>query len=101
MALDSISLTIIGTLASILILSGWVHQMIKGFRTKSLKDISIYLMILIAAGAILWLVYGIEINDPFIIGTNITAIILMIAILGMKNKYDKQSKIDVESNSKN
>jgi len=89
MFLDQVSLAILATAAGILILSGWVHQIIKGYRTKSLKDVSTYLMILITMGAILWLIYGIEILDPYIIGTNVAAIVLMIIVLGMKRKYDK------------
>lgn len=89
MEVDSILLTILGTLAGILILSGWVEQIIKGYKTKSLKDISKYLMIFISAGATLWLLYGIIVSDIFIIGTNIAAIILMTIVLIMKRRYDK------------
>ena len=89
MEVDDTLLTILGTLAGILILSGWVEQIIKGYKTKSLKDISKYLMIFISAGATLWLLYGIIVSDIFIIGTNIAAIILMIIVLIMKKRYDK------------
>jgi len=89
MEVDSVLLTILGTLAGILILSGWVEQIIKGYKTKSLKDISKYLMIFISAGATLWLLYGIIVSDIFIIGTNIAAIVLMIIVLIMKKRYDK------------
>lgn len=91
MEIDGVLLTILGTLAGILILSGWVEQIIKGYRTKSLKDVSKYLMILISAGAALWLLYGIIVSDIFIIGTNLAAIILMMTVLVMKKKYE-QSK---------
>ena len=89
MEINDIFLTILGTLAGILILSGWIEQIIKGYKTKSLKDISKYLMILISAGAALWLLYGIIVNDVFIIGTNLAAIVLMITVLIMKKRYDK------------
>jgi len=89
MEVDSVLLTILGTLAGILILSGWVEQIIKGYKTKSLKDISKYLMIFISAGATLWLLYGIIVSDIFIIGTNIAAIVLMTIVLIMKKRYDK------------
>ena len=91
MEIDGVLLTILGTLAGILILSGWVEQIIKGYRTKSLKDVSKYLMILISAGAVLWLLYGIIVSDIFIIGTNLAAIVLMMTVLVMKKKYE-QSK---------
>jgi len=89
MEVDSTLLTILGTLAGILILSGWVEQIIKGYKTKSLKDVSKYLMIFISAGATLWLLYGIIVSDIFIIGTNIAAIFLMIIVLIMKIRYDQ------------
>ncbi len=89
MEVDITLLTILGTLAGILILSGWVEQIIKGYKTKSLKDVSKYLMIFISAGATLWLLYGIIVSDIFIVGTNIAAIFLMITVLIMKKRYDQ------------
>ncbi len=89
MEIDGTLLTILGVAAGVLILSGWVEQIIKGYKTKSLKDVSKYLMIFISAGAILWLVYGFVVSDIFIIGTNLAAIVLMMTVLAMKKRYDK------------
>ena len=94
MEIDETLLTILGVAAGILILSGWVEQIIKGYKTKSLKDVSKYLMILISAGAILWLIYGIIVSDVFIIGTNIAAIFLMMIVLIMKKRYDRISRLN-------
>ena len=93
MVFEGISLTILGVVAGILILSGWVHQIVKGYRTKSLKDVSKYLMVLIGIGAFLWLIYGLEVNDVYIIGTNVAAIILMLIVFIMKRKYDRKPRI--------
>ena len=92
MEIDGTLLTILGIAAGVLILSGWVEQIIKGYKTKSLKDVSKYLMVFISGGAILWLIYGIIIADVFIIGTNIAAIFLMMIVLFMKKRYEKISK---------
>jgi MtN3 and saliva related transmembrane protein len=92
MFLDEISLGIVGILAGILILSGWVPQIIKGYRAKRLNDVSSYLMICVFAGAVLWLVYGIEIEDIYIIGVNIAAMFLTITVLCMKLKYERKYK---------
>jgi len=86
--IDGAALVAIGVAASVLILSGWSHQILKGYRTKSLQDVSKYLMILIGVGAILWLIYGLVLSDPYIIGTNVTALVLIIIIFLMKRKYD-------------
>jgi len=89
MEVDGVLLTILGTLAGILILSGWVEQIYKGYKTKSMRDISKFLMIFIAAGSTLWLIYGSIVSDVFIIGTNIAGLILMIIVSAMKRRYQK------------
>jgi MtN3 and saliva related transmembrane protein len=92
--IDGTLLTMLGIAAGVLILSGWVEQIIKGYKTKSLKDVSKYLMVFISGGSILWLIYGIVVSDVFIIGTNIAAIFLMMIVLFMKKRYEKISKIN-------
>lgn len=98
MEVDGTLLTILGIAAGVLILTGWIEQIYKGYKTKSMKDISKFLMIFISSGAILWLIYGLIISDMFIMGTNIAAIVLMFIVLSMKKKYDailqkRQSRI--------
>ena len=88
--IDSHMLHVIGILAGILILAGWVEQIYKGYRTKRLRDVSKYLIIFIGAGAALWTAYGIFVNDVFIIGTNVAAIALMCVVLTMKKRYEHE-----------
>ncbi len=92
MQVDGVSLTLLGIAAGILILTGWAEQIYKGYRTKSLKDVSKFLMIFISAGAILWLIYGFIVSDVFVMGTNIAAIVLMMIVLTMKRRYDRQAR---------
>ena len=89
MSFDETSLGILATIAGIMILSGWVPQILKGYKTKKLDDVSKYLMILVAAGAFLWMIYGIEKDDPYIIGVNVAAIVLTMIVLSMKFRYRK------------
>ncbi len=93
MEVDGTLLTLLGITAGILILMGWVEQIYKGYRTKKLKDVSKFLMIFIAVGSILWLLYGMIISDIFIIGTNMSGLILMIIVLGMKKRYDIRANV--------
>ena len=88
---DSFILHIIGILAGIFILAGWAEQIYKGYKTKHLQDVSTYLIIFIGAGAALWTIYGVFLNDVFIIGTNVAAIVLMGIVLAMQKKYANQS----------
>ena len=92
MEVDGTLLTILGVSAGVLILTGWVEQIYKGYKTKSMRDISKFLMIFIAAGSILWLTYGIIVSDVFIIGTNAAGLTLMMIVSFMKIRYDKQSQ---------
>ena len=91
---EGLSLSILAIVAGIMILAGWVPQIIKGYKTKKLDDVSKYLMMLVAGGAFLWILYGIEKDDPFIIGVNVAAIVLTMIVLGMKFKYAKKTRID-------
>ena len=93
MEVDGTLLAILGITAGVLILAGWIEKIYKGYKTKRLNDISKFLMIFIAAGSILWLIYGIIVSDVFIIGTNLAGLTLMIIVSVMKKRYDKLSKI--------
>ena len=96
MELDETTMAIIGIVAGILILSGWVPQIVSGYRTKRLNDVSAYLMILIFAGAALWLVYGIALDDVYIMGVNLAAMVLTMIVLSMKLKYEKAARTTSE-----
>ena len=90
--LDDTMMGVIGILAGILILSGWVPQIAKGYRTKKLTDVSSYLMILIFVGATLWLIYGMALDDVYIMGVNLAAMFLTMLLLAMKLKYEKDAQ---------
>ena len=96
MEFDEITMGVIGTIAGILILSGWVPQIIKGYKSKKLDDVSAYLMILIFAGAVLWLIYGIALDDVYIMGVNLAAMVLTMIVLSMKLKYEKTAQTTSE-----
>jgi MtN3 and saliva related transmembrane protein len=59
----------IGVIAGILVLSSFIPQLYKAYKTKKMIDVSIYLMSLIASGMFLWVIYGTIMGDFVIIGT--------------------------------
>jgi len=87
----------IGTVAGILVLSSFIPQLIKAYKTKKMSDVSIHLMILIASGMFLWVIYGFIRSDPVIIGTNATGFALNITLLVMKLRYDKMHRSTVRA----
>ncbi|HEX9846738.1 MAG TPA: SemiSWEET family transporter [Candidatus Nitrosotenuis sp.] len=89
MLFEGIWLTLVGSIASVLVSSSFIPQIIKGYRTKRLNDVSYLLMILISIGMSLWIVYGIEKQDMVIVGANTATIALNMILLGMKVRYAK------------
>ncbi len=87
---EGIWLTLLGSVASILVSSSFIPQIIKGYKTKRLDDVSYLLMILISVGMSLWIVYGIEKQDFVIIGANVSTVILNMILLGLKARYAKR-----------
>ena len=79
----------IGIIAGVLVLSSFIPQLLKAYKTKKMTDVSIHLMLLIAAGMFLWVIYGLIRADPVIVGTNASGFILNIILVILKLKYDK------------
>lgn len=86
---DGIWITILGSIASALVTASFIPQIMRGYRTKHLDDVSYWLMITICVGMSLWIVYGIAKQDFVIIGANISTIVLNVLLLGLKMKYSK------------
>ena len=78
---------IIGFLAGTLTTIAFVPQVIKAWRSKHTKDISLITFIALSTGMFLWLIYGILINSFPIMGANAISLILGLTILSLKLKY--------------
>ncbi|NUN09717.1 MAG: SemiSWEET transporter [Ignavibacteriaceae bacterium] len=64
-------------------------QAIKIYKTKHTKDISLGMFLLLTAGVVLWLIYGIIIDSSPIIAANTVTLILDLYILYTKIKLDR------------
>ena len=84
---------LIGIIAGVLVLSSFIPQLLKAYKTKKMSDVSIHLMILIASGMFLWVIYGLIRNDIVIIGTNASGFVLNIILIILKLRYDKVQRI--------
>jgi MtN3 and saliva related transmembrane protein len=79
--------TIVGISAAVLTMSSFIPQIGKAIKTRSMEDVSIYLMPLFITGFSLWVAYGFMQNDPVIIGSNVTGIVFNVTLLFLKGKY--------------
>lgn len=79
--------TIVGISAALLTMSSFIPQIIRAVRTRSMADVSVYLMPLFIAGFSLWVVYGFMHNEPVIIGSNVTGVVFNVTLLILKGRY--------------
>ncbi|MGQ3684612.1 MAG: SemiSWEET family transporter [Candidatus Loosdrechtia sp.] len=75
---------IIGTIAALCSTVGFVPQIIRGIKTKSLSDVSPATITITMAGSSLWLAYGVHLKNPIIILSNIAVVSLATTILFLR-----------------
>lgn len=80
-------LTFIGLTAGFLTTVSFVPQVWMAWRTKSTHDISFGMFSMMSAGVLLWLIYGIMLNDLPIMIANSVTLILASSIVVAKIKY--------------
>jgi MtN3 and saliva related transmembrane protein len=77
----------VGLLAGSLTTISLLPQLHKIWCTKSAKDVSIAMFLVMTTGIVLWLTYGILKSDAAIIITNAASLLLAIAILVLMIRY--------------
>jgi MtN3 and saliva related transmembrane protein len=77
----------IGFLAAFLTMFGFLPQVIKIYRTKSVKDLSLLAILQFILGIFLWLIYGIHLKNIVIILANSVTFLILLAALVLFLKY--------------
>lgn len=77
----------LGYLAGLLTTISFLPQVIRIYRTKSGRDVSLWMVLLMATGVSCWLIYGLLIHSLPIIFTNTVTLVLVLAILVLKRLY--------------
>ncbi|HEY0451896.1 SemiSWEET transporter [Actinophytocola sp.] len=77
-------MTIVGLLAGILTTVCWVPQVVRSWRTRSTRDFSWLYLIVLTMGVTLWIVYGIARGDLAVILANVTTLVLLLFLIGIK-----------------
>ena len=81
--------TVIGFVAGVLTTLAFVPQVIRVWRTKSARDLSLASFAIFTAGVALWLVYGLMVDALPVIVANAVTLALALAILAMKIVFDR------------
>jgi MtN3 and saliva related transmembrane protein len=89
--------THIGLVAGFLTSVAVIPQVVRTYRTRHARDISIWQPLLLDIGMILWLIYGIMLKDLPLILANAFSIFCNTLLIGMKIYYkedDNQRRSD-------
>lgn len=78
---------VIGIIAAACCTGGLVPQIVRGIRTKSLNDVSPWLLGLLLMGTTLWFLYGLHLKDKIIMGANVMSFLMAATILYLRAKY--------------
>ena len=77
----------IGFFAAFCTTIAFVPQVIKLYKSKSTKDISLYMFLIFTIGVLSWLIYGIIIFNIPVILANAVTLVLSLIILIYKLRY--------------
>ena len=80
---------IIGYIAGFFIIVSIIPQIIKSYKTKSVSDLSLLMLISLIIGTVLWTIYGFLANGTPIIVLNIIYFCVILYQLYLKLKYEK------------
>lgn len=86
-AAQMISSDMIGYVAAILTTLAFLPQLIKTWRSRSARDVSLGMFMMFTAGVALWLTYGLMIGAWPVIAANSVTLVFALAILVMKLRF--------------
>ena len=78
---------VIGFVAAFLTTFSMLPQIIRIWKLREARDISIYMPLMVSAGALLWLIYGIIINEAPVIFANAVSLLFALIIIIITLKY--------------
>ena len=80
--------TIVGFMAGLVTTAANLPQVWKTYRNKSGEGLSFRMLLTLAIGLGLWIVYGIMSKSLPLIVTNTVVLLLILSLIGMKLKFD-------------
>ena len=84
--------TTLGLVAGAITTAAAIPQVVKTFRTKQARDLSIWQPVFLIVGMTLWLLYGIALGDVPLIVANSVSLACYILLVMMKIRYREGDK---------
>ncbi|MGB9032245.1 MAG: SemiSWEET transporter [Acidobacteriaceae bacterium] len=80
----------IGLTAAVCTTISFVPQLIRIWRLRSAREISLTMFLVYSLGVLLWLIYGILIHSVPVILANAVSLVLSLAMLALKFRFDRK-----------
>ena len=81
------SIQVLGLLAGSLTTAAFLPQVIKTWKSRSAKDLSLGMFSLFCLGVAMWLAYGFAVNDVPVIAANLLTLLLASTLLFFKLRF--------------
>jgi len=81
-------ITVIGLIAGVLTTGSFMPQLLKTWKTRSAKDLSVSMYVVLVTGIILWIIYGIFQRSLPLILANGVSLAITTTILILKIRYN-------------
>ncbi len=81
------TIVVAGYLAGTLTTVSFIPQVYRAWKLKETRDLSLAMLLLFAAGILLWTLYGIWSESLPIIAANVVTFLLLLILLWLKVKY--------------
>ena len=86
----------VGLIAACLTTSSFLPQALRIWRTRSARDVSLAMYLMMTAGNTLWLTYGVLIGSISMIFANATCLLMVVSVLVLKIRDMLQPNLLVE-----
>lgn len=80
---------IIGAIAATLTMFGFVPQIVKIYKTRSVEDVSLTMLVQYCIGIFLWMLYGFYLKNNIIIISNFVSFSTLVVAVGLYLMYRK------------
>lgn len=85
--MDKNTIQLLGLIAGACTTIAFLPQVIKTWKSRSAKDLSLSMFTIFSLGVALWLVYGFLVQDIPVIAANLITLMLASTLLVFKLKY--------------
>jgi MtN3 and saliva related transmembrane protein len=88
--MDSINVEILGLVSGALTTIAFIPQVMKTYKSKSAKNLSLGMFLIFCMGTIGWLAYGIFRSDVPVMAANAVTLALCLVIIYFKFRFKEQ-----------